>query len=449
MIEPHEARRRTHALLQRFGWNATSFQVLEPQFRYWFVGDDAVVAYVQTGRSRVVAGGPICDESRLDEVTKRFIRHSREEGFRVCFFPVEERLLDRIDLFALQIGVQPWWDPSRWSDVLASRRRLREQLRRARAKEVRIELVDPAELARDSPLRVTIDAVIREWSATRAMAPMAFLVDVEPFEYAESRRYFVAHHRGRIVAFAAVVPVYARNGWFLEDLIRSTDAPNGTTESLIDAVMRASASDGSTYVTLGIAPLADARGLLGAIRRATRSLYNFEGVLSFKRKLGPTGEDRVYLAFEQGGSPLRHIVDLLRAFARRSFVSFGIDTLFRAPALVIRVLAMLLLFWTCLLAQPAAAKYFPSEPVRLAWVVFDLSLVPALIALSMRWRRWLSTLLLAVIGADALLSIMQFARFNIRQEWRPWEWLVMTIALLAPLFASGVLIGGLRRHRRG
>ena len=34
-------RRRVLAVLRRHGWNATSFQVLEPGFRYWFADDDA------------------------------------------------------------------------------------------------------------------------------------------------------------------------------------------------------------------------------------------------------------------------------------------------------------------------------------------------------------------------------------------------------------------------
>ena len=48
-------RLRVLALLKRHGWNATSFQILEPGFRYWFDGDalgEACVGYVDTGSAR-------------------------------------------------------------------------------------------------------------------------------------------------------------------------------------------------------------------------------------------------------------------------------------------------------------------------------------------------------------------------------------------------------------
>jgi hypothetical protein len=38
------------SLLKKYGWNATSFQVVETDFRYWFDDDgDAAVAYLDTG----------------------------------------------------------------------------------------------------------------------------------------------------------------------------------------------------------------------------------------------------------------------------------------------------------------------------------------------------------------------------------------------------------------
>ena len=58
------------------------------------------------------------------------------------------------------------------------------------------------------------------------------------------------------MGFAGVVPVYARRGRFIEDLLRAPEAPNGTSELLVDAAMREAASDGVRYVTLGLAPLA-------------------------------------------------------------------------------------------------------------------------------------------------------------------------------------------------
>src|SRR5262249_28738877 len=130
-----------------------------------------------------------------------------------------------------------------------------EQLRRARAKGVGVRHVPGSEMATDSGVRGACDEVLARWLTARGMHEMQFMVHVHPFSFPEERRYFVAEREGKLVAFAVAVPIYARNGWFLEDLIRDNDAPNGTVELLIDCAMRRFAEEGSRYATLGLAPL--------------------------------------------------------------------------------------------------------------------------------------------------------------------------------------------------
>ncbi|MGZ3457818.1 MAG: phosphatidylglycerol lysyltransferase domain-containing protein, partial [Archangium sp.] len=105
---------RVLELLKRHGWNATSFQVLEPGYSYWFDGEDACVAYVDTGKGWVVAGAPIASHERIPEVSARFEAHAAASGRRLCFFATEQRLLEATPLKALSIGEQPVWDPRRW-----------------------------------------------------------------------------------------------------------------------------------------------------------------------------------------------------------------------------------------------------------------------------------------------------------------------------------------------
>ena len=60
-----EQRQRLLGLLRRHGWNSTSFQVIEPECRYWFDPDsDAAVAYLDTGFARV--GGVASRTSRAE-----------------------------------------------------------------------------------------------------------------------------------------------------------------------------------------------------------------------------------------------------------------------------------------------------------------------------------------------------------------------------------------------
>src|SRR5690349_1727060 len=194
--EPDRARARVVALLERHGWNVTSFQILEPGFQYWFDGDDACVGYVDTGRAWVAAGPPIAAADRLAAVSERFVAAAKAAGRRVCLFATEARFRDAAGWPALRIGEQPMWSPAEWQAVLASRRSLREQLRRARAKGVAVRALTPEELVAGHATRVAIEGLIQRWLASRTIAPMGFLVQVDPFAFPERRRYFVAEVDG-------------------------------------------------------------------------------------------------------------------------------------------------------------------------------------------------------------------------------------------------------------
>ena len=161
-------RARVLALLKRHGWNATSFQILEPGFRYWFDGDDACVGYVDTGRAWVAAGSPVAPPARLAEVSERFAAAGAAAGRRVCCFATEARFHDAARWSSLRIGDQPSWAPGDWSAVLRGSRSLREQLRRAQAKGVTVRAVSPAEIAPGQPLRAELDALIARWLASRS-----------------------------------------------------------------------------------------------------------------------------------------------------------------------------------------------------------------------------------------------------------------------------------------
>ncbi len=337
------ARTRVLSLVERHGWNATAFQTLESEYSYFFVGHDACVAYVDTGRAWVVAGAPLSADAELSSVLRAFCAAASAARRRVCFFGAERRLLDADSLLdALPIGEQPVWDPREWSSVLAEKRSLREQLRRCRAKGVSVRELGSAELG-SGPIRDEMERLTRAWLASRGMAPMGFLVKLEPFTFPEHRRCFVAEQAGRLVAFAGVIPVPARGGFFLEDLVRAPHAPNGTAEALVDAVMRWAAENGCAWLTLGLAPLAgEMPAPLRLAKYGTRAFYDFEGLRAYKAKFVPKDWAPIYLAYPKGQGAMITLLDALAAFAPGGFLRFGSSTLLRGPQAVLRRVGALL-----------------------------------------------------------------------------------------------------------
>lgn len=326
MIADH--RDRALAILRAHGWATVSFQLLESDFRYWF-DQDAFVAYVDTGSAWVAGGAPVASPERLAGVARNFVAAARAAGRRASFFGCEGRFIEAVEWPAFPIGEQPVWRPNEWDAVLSSSQSLRYQVRRAAGKGVRVARLPANEVP---ARRAEIEALAREWLASRRMSAMGFLVQLEPLAFAEERVLFTAEQDGKLVGFLSAIPVFARRRWFVEDLLRARAAPNGTAEMLVDAAMRAPEVAACESVTLGLAPLAGRVPAPLRVARAVSSpLYDFRGLHAFKRKLRPHGWEPVYLCSpgRYAGGRWLALGDALAAFARGSLLRFALRTLFR------------------------------------------------------------------------------------------------------------------------
>lgn len=460
-LDPERA--RVLELLRRFGWNATSFQVLEPGYRYYFVGEAGCVAYVATAFVWVAAGAPIAALSDQRQVADSFVQAARAAGRGVVFALTEARFVaawsgSSSGGKALRIGEQPVWDPRAWPASLARSRSLREQLRRARAKGVVVRRVEPRELARpELALRRDIERLIERWLNSRSMAPMGFLVRLHLFELLEERRIFVAETRAdgsaadthaSLQAVLALVPIYGRAGYLLEDLVRSPGAPNGTTELLVDHALRACAAEGCSFITLGLAPLAgDVAAPLRITRWLGRGLFDFAGLRAFKAKFLPHSWMPIYLSYPRDQWALSAIYATLTAFARGSLTRFGLATLLRGPGIVLRVLTALLVPWTVALACLDARRQFPAPWIQWSWVLFDAGLFVALVRLVRRPSARLAGWLSAVIAADAGLTLLEALAFNVPRSHDAATVAGLVLAVGAPVLAAVVLRNVWKRMR--
>lgn len=86
-------RERARELILEWGWNSTCYQNLNPGFQLWFCrGGDAVVGYVESHRTWVVGGAPVCAPERLASVAEEFESDARRNRCRACYFGAEARL---------------------------------------------------------------------------------------------------------------------------------------------------------------------------------------------------------------------------------------------------------------------------------------------------------------------------------------------------------------------
>lgn len=342
---------RARAIVLRHGHNPTAYQTLNPGFRYFFSPTrDAVTAYVARGRTWVAAGPPICAAADLPHCLAEFEHAAAGDRCAVCYTCATERLRtvlvsDPARYSLITLGAEPVWDPQLWPGLVKRERSIRSQINRARNKHVTATDLPPAAARSDPALR----RVLSDWLATKNLPPMQFLNSSDPAAGPlDDRLLFAAHHDGQPVAFLLASPVPGRNGHLVEQLARSPRSPNGTAELLIDHALRALASRGHTYVTLGLVPLSThapldrnplwLRPLIAWARAHSRRFYNFDGLESFRTKLHPDRWEPLYAIANRptfppsalyamgaatfGASPIPVFARALVAAARQEFRRF-------------------------------------------------------------------------------------------------------------------------------
>ena len=248
---------------------------------------------------------PSAPRERLAGVDARASsRAARARADGACAFFAAERAARRGRRAGRRcaIGEQPVWD----ADALARHGGGSAQPARAAPPRARNKGVDvrarraPRARAGERRCACAIERADRALAARAPMAPMGFLVDVQPFDFADRAALLRRRARRRASsAFSAAVPIYARarlaaRGLPARSRRRRTAPPSCSSTRPCARVGAA----GSRYVTLGLAPLAGAGRAAGCARRAAvgaRSTTS-PGLRAFKAKLRPDAWEPIYLA---------------------------------------------------------------------------------------------------------------------------------------------------------
>ncbi len=320
---------RARELVMAHGWNSTSYQILNPGIEYWFAPRMATVAgYIRQRNTLVVAGAPIGPRNTLPQAVEMFEQQGRQQGCRVCYVCAQTRLHNLLvpssSHAAVVLGAQPVWNPQRWTRIAETQAPLRRQLNRAHNKGVTVELISP-ELARND---ASISRVLSEWLATRPLPPLHFLTESMALRGEISDRIVLAARvRNESVAFLVASPVPARQGYLIEQVVRSPQAPNGTVELLIDSAMRRFADWGVSFATLGLVLLtrhADReivsnpwwlRTTMRIARKYANHFYNFRGLEHFRAKMSPEAWESVYAISNERHFSLRSFYAVTEAFS--------------------------------------------------------------------------------------------------------------------------------------
>ena len=302
-------------LRSRYGYNEHSLIGSSIDSEVWVSADKrGAVAYTESGGIWMVAGEPFAAESDLVRITNEFITHARSVKKTVAFLPATERFARAAvsdEVRIVKIGASPYFDLTKWDPRGNSAKHLRTGVNRGRR--AGLTVTEVADLTPE--FRSEVGRLVAEWGEKRrAGVRFGWLFELMPFQNAEFKKFFAAHDaEGSLMGILAASPIPAREGWYLEDVIRGNDAPDGTSDLLVFETLRALAASGAKVATLGTVPLSTrgdegiscgrnraVEAMLDLSRKQLKALYNFEGLGHFKSKFVPCWWENEYVVVTKG-----------------------------------------------------------------------------------------------------------------------------------------------------
>lgn len=308
-------------------WGASSHSILSiyPEISQYRVdGVDGFVPYVETDSLFLVTGEPVAPAASYGALLSDLKMQADRAGKNFGMLPCRALDLSLPGLSEMQfrqvyIGREPIYDLKALAKPSKSTR-----LAVNRAVRLGLKVVEYDEIYEPQLLKLTA-----RWQESRQLPPMQSLFSLQPLVHRDLKRiYLCVDKNDTVVAFMACAPIYARQGWYLEDLIRSDNAPNGTTELLVTHVLTRLAEDGFEMATFAIAPLSglpevdeDHPWLNKMLKVAYKYLsfaYHFESLEYFKGKFKPAYWENNYFYYTHPSQPLSLLNGLLEAFVGES-----------------------------------------------------------------------------------------------------------------------------------
>lgn len=307
------------ACLQSHGSNTHSFLSLYPDVKHYAIPEvDGYIPYISTKDLLLVPGEPVCNPEDLPTLVNALRKVATQKNLVLGMIPASRLAMERLASLgfdSVYIGKEPIFNLKALPKLTTS---LRQGVNRAIRRGLKVEPYQ-------EKYREAFEALCRKWQDTRELPAMQFLFQLRPLEQKEHKRYFLLTNQAdELLAFLACSPIYARNGWYLEDLVRDENAPNGGTELLVSSALNTLSSEGYDMATLALAPLAglpqrdETHPILNIVLRfAYRRLsflYHFQTLEYFKGKFQPTEWESNYFCFYPRGVTFKLVRNLLGAF---------------------------------------------------------------------------------------------------------------------------------------
>lgn len=308
----------------RLWGGATSAAILDPTCKIFETpGIEGLIGYRDEMGCAIVFGDPLCPPENLLNLTQAFHLHCREQNRNIVYVSATKAFVQQVmgNLcyalveFGEELTVDPHSDPRErhGNDASLVRRKVRHALHEGTT--VTEYLLPNLEIEH------AIEEVGHSWLKSRH-GPQIYTTHVRLFEDRFGKRWFYAKQHDHIIGVLLLNQLQGLQGWLLNHVMFTPEAPHGTPEFLVVAALEALRREGCHYVTFGSVPrehLGEISGMGKFSQWMThrafdtmKKIFHLDGRKKFWAKFHPQSHP-LYLLFSHPGVDIREVVGLIRA----------------------------------------------------------------------------------------------------------------------------------------
>lgn len=310
-------------LVRRWGGSATD-AVLDPVCKTFHAQDiDGVIGYRVEYGCALVYGDPVCAPKDAPHLATAFHRYCQKQKMSFIFLAASKNFshwaLNHVCKSSVEFGQELFLDPHMDPEKISGANGC---LVRRKVKHALNENTNIFEyLSFDPTLEQALDQVGRAWLNGR-QGPQIYISSVRLFADRIGKRWFYAKQNDTIVGILVINRLQSKQGWLLNHLMVTPNAPNGTSELLVVKTIQALAQEKCHYVTFGsvlgqevgkitgLGPIST--WMANGIVKLANKTFHLDGRRTFWEKFHPHSEPS-YILFSQSHVSLKNLLCLQRA----------------------------------------------------------------------------------------------------------------------------------------
>jgi lysylphosphatidylglycerol synthetase-like protein (DUF2156 family) len=303
---------------------SSSDAILEPTCQLFVLpSNDALIGYRIDSSCAVVYGDPVCSADKREELVSAFHAFCAKKNLRVIYIITSEEFAEwalgrfcKVKIaFGGELVIDPHDDPKARKGVNGSL--VRRKVRHALKEGASVVEYHPF----DDRIESAIEQAGQQWLKSREGLQI-HTSNVFLFNDREGKRWFYAKHHDKIVGVVVLNALRSCNGWLMNHLMHTPEAPHGTPELLVTTALDTVAKERCSFVTFGSVPSASLGEIVGLnplasagarfIFKAANFVFHLEGKMKFWEKFHPESKPS-YLLFEKSTIGLKEITALAHA----------------------------------------------------------------------------------------------------------------------------------------